>query len=189
MLGLKQIESRVEKLLREHGITGPPVPVEKLARNLGATIRKEPYDGDLSGALYRKSGLCVIGINKNDNYLRQRFTVAHEVGHLLLHDKPVFIDRHYTGELPIGVDEEQARKYQRDSMSSQAVDPMEIEANRFAASLLMPDRFVEEDLREMNIAVPIRSLEAIKPLANRYKVSLEAMIFRLVNLGVPVEAT
>lgn len=187
IMGQERIENRVEKILKDLGLDSPPIPVDRVARALGATVRKEPYNGDLSGALYRRDGLCVIGINKKENGLRQRFTIAHEVGHLVLHDGSVYIDRQYSGELSKPSETQTAKRYFRDKVSSQASDPEEIEANRFAAALLMPQSLLFADIEKRNITVPIRSLGDIRPLAGRYQVSLEAMVFRLINLGVPVE--
>lgn len=186
-MGQERIENRVEKILKELGLDSPPIPVDRIARALGATVRKEPYNGDLSGALYRRGGTCVIGINKNDNGLRQRFTVAHEIGHLVLHDGSVYIDRQQTGELSKPSETQNGKRFFRDKVSSMASDPQEIEANRFAAALLMPQSLLFEDIEKRNINMPIKSLAEIKPLAGRYRVSLEAMVFRLINLGVPVE--
>lgn len=186
-LGQEQVEKRVAKILRDAGIETPPIPVERIARNLGAAIRKEPYEGDLSGALYRRGGECIIGVNKNDNGLRQRFTIAHEVGHLVLHDGPVYIDRKYTSELSKPAETQSGKRFFRDKVSSMATNPHEIEANRLAAALLMPQDLLFEDIEKRSISIPIRNLADIKPLASRYRVSLEAMVFRLINLGVPVE--
>lgn len=183
----ERIENRVEKLLKDLGLDSAPIPVDRVARALGATVRKEPYNGDLSGALYRREGLCVIGINKNENPLRQRFTMAHELGHLVLHDGAVYIDRQSTAEFSKPAETETGKKFFRDKVSSLASDPHEVEANRFAAALLMPQNLLFQDMERQNISMPIRSLAEIKPLAARYRVSLEAMVFRLINLGVPVE--
>ncbi|MEW5701574.1 MAG: ImmA/IrrE family metallo-endopeptidase [Candidatus Zixiibacteriota bacterium] len=186
-IGQERIEKRVAKILGDFGVDSPPIPVERIARKLGAAVRKEPYEGDLSGVLYRRAGECVIGVNNNDNGLRQRFTVAHEIGHLVLHDGSIYIDRKYAGELAKPAETESGKRFFRDKVSSMATDPHEIEANRFAAALLMPQDLLFADIEKRSISVPIRSLTDIKPLASRYRVSLEAMVFRLINLGVPVE--
>ena len=176
MLTRGQIEIRVNRLLKRQNVNAPPVPIEKLAKKLGAVIRSEPYDGEVSGALYLGGDVPVIGINALDVPVRQRFTIAHEVGHLLLHRDSlhVHVDRHYISELVI----------RRDKVSTEATDRMEIEANRFAASLLMPGRFLRVDVKR--VGVPVNA-QAIEVLAKRYKVSQQAIIFRLMNLGVSVE--
>ena len=131
MLRPRQIEMRVRKLLEEQGITKPFVPVRKIAKNLGATIRKEPFDGDISGALYRSEGKKIIGINALDAKVRQRFTIAHEIGHLVLHADPVYLDRgHLLGVVPNATETPSVFPFLRNQVSSEAKDPQEIEANR-----------------------------------------------------------
>lgn len=163
-----QLERRASKLLREFEIMSEPVDVFAIADRLGARIQYENADDELSGALYRNDGNGpVIGVNARHHPNRQRFTVAHEIGHLLLHDEPVFVDR----------------VFRRDQVSSEAVDPLEIEANGFAAALLMPKEFV---LRHTNGKAPLRS-DAVERLAVHFEVSPQAMTFRLERLNVPLD--
>lgn len=78
--------------------------------------------------------------------------------------------------------DEDFRVYKRDKKSSLATDPNEIEANQYAAELLMPQRFLLSDFLK---ARADRSGIAIR-LANKYQVSPKAMEFRLGNLGLLV---
>ena len=165
-----KIRKVVEKLLEEHGVTKAPVPVEDVARKEGAELRYLPYDGDLSGMIFRDETRTVIGVNSLHHSNRQRFTIAHECGHMLLHrgkGQEVFVDRTYWIN-------------RRDDISAQATDPEEIEANRFAAELLMPRALLEADLADQPIG--IKDEEAIERLAKRYRVSVPAMTFRISNL-------
>jgi len=68
----------------------------------------------------------------------------------------------------------------RDGKSSKAVDPEEMEANRFAAELLMPTEFLVRDIEDLENFDP-ESVVAL--LARRYKVSPQAMRIRLGNFG------
>jgi Zn-dependent peptidase ImmA (M78 family) len=125
-----------------------------------------------SGFALRDGEKKVIGINSLDAPRRQRFTIAHEVGHLELH-----------AERDLTVDQT-VRVYKRDEVSSMATDRQEIEANAFAASLLMPTHFVEAELSK---ALPGHSGgrdQLIAVLARRFDVSVQAMGYRLVNLGM-----
>jgi Zn-dependent peptidase ImmA (M78 family) len=176
------IQRRANQLLTAAGITSPPVDVNAIARGLGAVVRFEPSDADVSGALYRRGGQPVIGINSKDAPVRQRFSLAHEIGHLVLHDEPLFIDRHYVREDA----KELSAKFWRNSVSSQATDSKEVEANKFAACLLMPWSLLQQDIQQLT--VPIRSVDLGK-LARRYRVSEQAMLFRLQNRGVPIGQT
>lgn len=76
---------------------------------------------------------------------------------------------------------DRARIDRRDSLSSMATDKQEIEANQFAASLLMPVGFIRKDISRQT-----RQTESVlvARLAKKYEVSEQAMRYRLVNLGV-----
>src|SRR4051812_8292707 len=63
-----------------------PAPVEKIAQKWGAEITYESMSGEISGMLVPvKLGSWVIVVNKDHPEVRQRFTIAHELGHLILH--------------------------------------------------------------------------------------------------------
>src|SRR5215813_4309479 len=81
------IRQQVEALLTKFKVAGGPVPVEKIARSLGIRIDLDEVDDDLSGFLVRdeKNKRTVIGANKSHHPRRRRFTIAHELGHYLLH--------------------------------------------------------------------------------------------------------
>ncbi len=168
-------EKKAKELLKNQGITGPPVPVEALARKIGAELAFEPFEGedDISGILYRKGEQSIIGINSAHPNTRQRFSIAHEIGHLVLHTKRLFVDK------VVRVDF-------RDSISSLAINNEEISANVFAAELLMPRDFIEREIKR--ISSKRKSLQSkerlIRELANIFDVSLQAMEYRLNNLGI-----
>lgn len=162
---------RASDLLREAQVRRPPVPIEKLARMVNAAIRYEPFAGQMYGVVHRnRDGTAVIGVNSLDAPNRQRFTIAHEIGHLLLHrDEKLHIDE----RSPIGL---------RTDTSSMATDEREIEANQFAAELLMPFGFLEKDLSDL--PEDIEAEEAVERLARKYQVSVQAMTVRLTALNV-----
>ena len=156
-----------EGLLHTEGINEPPVSVEAIARSLGATVRYAPFKGELAGMLlrYDDSRGVVIGVNSLHHLNRQRFTIAHECGHLRLHEgQRAYVDRSF-------------RVNRRDGASSQATDAEEIEANRFAAELLMPYDMIMKDL--VTYAPDIEDEAELRVLANRYGVSLQALTLRI----------
>jgi Zn-dependent peptidase ImmA (M78 family) len=157
------------RLLERVMITSPPVPVEKMAEHLGIEVRFVPFEGELSGILTAVPHGVIIGVNKSHTRARQRFTIAHEIGHYLLHQHDdIHIDRRFP-----------ARR--RDEVSGQAIDPEEIAANAFAAELLMPAVFLNDDLEGRRI--DYADEKQVEDLARRYEVSVQAMTFRLTNLG------
>jgi|CXWL01.1.fsa_nt_gi hypothetical protein len=161
----------VEELLQKNGIIAPPVPVDKIARSCGATIAQAPDEKGLSGFLLRESpSHVVIGVNKGHGESRKRFTVAHELGHLVLHAaERIHVDR-------------SSVVFLRSPNSSKGVDPAEMEANLFAAELLMPRRFLENDVDVKKGVDLLDDKESIKRLARRYEVSEQAMTIRLANV-------
>jgi Zn-dependent peptidase ImmA (M78 family) len=157
------------ELLKRTRVLKAPVPVEKLAASLGAEIVLQWFDGEISGMVHRnRDGSAVIGVNSRHTSNRQRFTIAHEIGHLLLHtNEALHVDKNF----PIGL---------RNSVSGTAADENEIEANQFAAAVLMPENLIEKDIQRF---IGKDVLVAIAKLAKKYKVSEQAMSIRLSSLG------
>jgi Zn-dependent peptidase ImmA (M78 family) len=172
----KQIRETVSKLLAGLNIKTAPVPVEKIVKSLKISLSFEEVDDDVSGFLYRnkKANKIVIGANKSHHEHRQRFTIAHEIGHFLLHEGAlVHLDSGH-GAFRINL---------RDSASSTGEDNDEREANFFAAELLMPAAFLTRDLKGENLDLLEGDSEVLEKLAKKYKVSIQALTFRLANLG------
>ena len=82
------IRSKVTTLLRECNVTEAPVPVDKIAQHLGINIVSVQIPSQLSGALIRANGNVGITVNSTHHLHRQRFTIAHELGHFYLKHKP-----------------------------------------------------------------------------------------------------
>src|SRR5437764_8218104 len=94
------IRAQATAVLRDLGVEEPPVPIELLAHRLGAQITYAPYEGDMSGILFRDADRTIIGVNAQHGKARQRFTIAHEIGHLILHtSKEIYIDRGFAVRL------------------------------------------------------------------------------------------
>src|SRR6266850_2021791 len=162
------LKEHAEQLLRKFKIENAPVPVEEIAIKLGANVTYEPFEGqgDISGMLLREKDRIVIGINSAHPSVRQRFSIAHEIGHLVMHNGAFFVDK--------------AVRFNRDSTSSLAIDQREIEANGFAAELLMPEELVTESVRKRlakKANLPRATL--ISELAQEFQVSTQAMEIRL----------
>ena len=164
----RTILRRARALLQDNQVTAPPVPVERLARGLSVQLRFSPLDQELSGMVYVKDGTPIIGVNAIHHPNRQRFTIAHECGHLVLHRDRVTKEVHVDKAFPM---------LMRDSVSAAGVDEMEIEANLFAAELLMPEFLLTEALG--NAPFDIDDDATVNALARRFRVSLSAMQFRL----------
>jgi Zn-dependent peptidase ImmA (M78 family) len=162
-------EKRAIAVLEDAAINELPVPVEEIAISLGADIAYEAYDGEVSGMLYRADGRALIGVNSTHATTRQRFTVAHEIGHLVLHKgRPMFIDR-----------------FVRVNWRNGVSDTEEVQANAFAAELLMPRKFVEREVeRVLTKRRNVTPHQLAGELGKTFHVSPEAMSYRLENLGI-----
>lgn len=165
---LEQIEEFAQSLHAKFDIRQVPVPVEEIAEQLNIRVKRAPSN-EFSGMLLRKDGKALIGINSDESSVRQRFTIAHELGHFFLHPaKDVFVDyrdNHYKGN---------------------EGDPVrnlkERTANVFASAFLIPRKLIIEDVSRI-IKEGIFESEVIA-LARKYEVSREAMNYRLLNLGL-----
>jgi Zn-dependent peptidase ImmA (M78 family) len=160
------------QVLQECGITERPIPLERIIEHYGITQVQLSASGDIFGAIVRENGRVMIGINPDQHPNRQRFTAAHELAHYFLH----YVDNMEHVE---HVDTD-FRVSWRNHVSSQGVDWNEIEANRFAAELLMPEHMLRKDVDSFQILDD----DAVQRLASMYKVSRLAMRFRLINLGL-----
>jgi len=170
----KRIQQLVDDLLIRTKETNPPINVEAIIKELGIQVvrQKYPKDSDISGFVVRRDHVTAIGINSNHSPVRQRFTLAHELGHVLLHPpttQELHIDRQFSVKF-------------RDEKSSQGLDLEEREANLFAAELLMPRRCLLPELSQ-NDGIDLEGNTAIDAMAKRYDVSSQAFAIRLSTLG------
>lgn len=150
-----------------------PVKVESFARALGMELVYRKLEDEVSGSLVINQGRATIVVNTSHNKNRRRFTIAHEIGHYILHGKSaqVFIDS--------------AKVFNRDPISAQGTQTQEIDANAFAAELLMPESELLQDVGTSSIN-PFVDQDRIDHLATRYRVSVEALLIRLTKLGLIV---
>ena len=169
----KHVRAVAEKLLDKRCIRDAPVTVADMAGAIGIEVRMEKVDDDLSGFLLRdmEARTAIIGVNATHSESRVRFTIAHELGHFLLHEG---VTVHFDGQRP-GM-----TLNLRGVEASMGTDDNEREANLFAAELLMPQKFLERDLQNFNS--DLMDEDALSELAKKYQVSVQALTFRLANL-------
>lgn len=167
---LEQIELQAELVLNRLNIKTLPVPVEEVANSYQIKISRAP-NNDFSGMLIRKDGLALIGVNSDESSVRQRFTLAHELGHFFLHQKQdAFIDY-------------------RDNKKDVMRTPRERQANMFAAAILMPRQLLLKDFKfaaQEGFDEEDEVSSLIHDLAKKYDVSEDAMRFRLMNLKLVI---
>lgn len=147
------IENLANKAIESVGSIEPPTPLNKIADKIGLKIVPFDFSKNISAIL--KKDKKIIGVNKNHSPQRQRFSIAHEIGHFLLnHDiQNDFVDNQF------------------DKSSS-----MEREANVFASFLLMPTEWVKNKQKTVGLNIPA--------FAKDFKVSEQAMTIKLLELGL-----
>jgi hypothetical protein len=158
---IDRIDPRQAAILERH-IVSYPVKVGELAAELGLQVTRTPLSPKISG-LIQPSPTAPAGfeikVNKYETPERQRFTVAHEIAHYLLHQND------------IGAGVVDSIMY-RSNLTSRK----ETEANRLAADITMPADAVAKELKKFG---GIRDVDVASALASVFRVSLPAMKVRL----------
>lgn len=171
------IEKEAQLLLDSLKINEIPIQVHELAERTGATVMAFDLGTDISGLLHIKNGVANIGYNPEEPKLRQRFTIAHELGHFLLHkdekDKIYIDNENYF--YPVKFRASNIKLSEKDYKEEQ-------EANAFAAALLMPIRLVQRELKDYN-GFDMSDGSMITDLAKKFEVSIQAMSYRILNLA------
>ena len=165
-LSADQIENEAKRILQLHHLFSVPVDPVTLANEAGIKVHNAKFaEEGVSGAIAKRGSAISILVNQADAPFRKRFTIAHELGHHFLHLKGDgdFVDTE--------VDFFRDAESPTDSVHRRA----EIEANRFAAALLMPRELLQQEF----------ALDrSVSRLARRFNVSEEAMGYRLGKLAL-----
>lgn len=155
---LGNVDDIVKILEEKKLIDGCIVDIQKLIEANGIEIK---YDDTLtsnqSGYLRKYNEKWVIGVNDKHNRKRQRFTLAHEFAHYVLHrdDNDIFEDEIF---------------FRDNNLTS-----IEFAANEYASKILMPESLVRENI--------IAGETDIEDLAEKFNVSVLAMKNRVLSLG------
>lgn len=155
-----QVDTDQKKIVFRH-TTSIPVQLGAMAKELGVSVKLSTLKPGISGHIRNENGEYTIRINRHEVRERQRYTLAHELAHFLLHRNE--IDR--TGEIVDNV-----------LYRSGASQQIEYEANRLAADLVMP---MDAVMRQLKLLEPLTSEEVIDRLAEVFQVSKAAMEIRL----------
>ena len=163
-----QLRQQARALLARQNITAPPVPIERIAKAMDVAIRYAPLEEELSGMAFIKDGLRVIAVNALHHPNRQRFTIAHELAHHVLHadvlTRGVHVDKIIL---------------KRGVLAAGGTDDIEVQANTFASELLIPEYLITSIVEH---SVDLNDETRVLALARRFKVSVAALQFRLAAL-------
>lgn len=140
-----------------------PVKVGSLATELGAIVKKATLQAGISGEIKLVDGHVEIRVNRHDVLERQRFTLAHEIAHFLLHKDKI-------GD---GIIDDVLYR-------SKLSDELESEANKLAAEIIMPWNLIQSRLA--TFGNPKITEQNIETMALEAQVSKTAMKIRLGKL-------
>lgn len=136
-----------------------PVKLGELAKELGVKVFRATLPAGISGEIRREmDNTYVIRINRHETPERQRFTLAHEIGHFLLHKEAI-------GD---GIADDALYR-------SRLSNTLEYEANRFAAELLMPRAAIEKLTENTELADD----DLVEVVSSKFGVSKQAAQIRL----------
>ena len=174
LLSREECEEAARHVLNREGIDHWPVKVDRIAKRAGIKIQYSPLDDELSGMAFYKGDVAVIGVNARHHVRRQRFTIAHEIGHFELHDEVLRKGMHVDKVITM---------LNRDANAASGTISIEVEANQFAAELLMPKDLVLRYMDEEGLdygCVP--DDEAMEVMARAFNVSTTAMTYRIAKI-------
>ncbi len=153
-------------IINEYGIKRPAeIDLEAIAAMRNVFVREAELKGSSARLLRGKGGGVIRVDNTIQHYGQRRFCIAHEIGHLYLHEKV----------------DQWAICTSRDMLPGYRRRPEEPEANSFAAELLMPEGM----FRERCMPGDLR-LTMLEDLASEFRTTISATTFRYTELGIDV---
>src|ERR1051326_9011305 len=158
-------ESYASALLT-HIRSEPPLPLHTVARALGLEVRGLPCVG-FEGVMFRhrKAGGIIAVRAGTKEYGRHRFTIAHEIGHYILH----------------GHESATSLCALKDIRGWDKSNKKELAANRFAAELLLPKKHIIPILKQRGM-----SMTTVEFVKEQFQVSLTSAALRCVELSESV---
>lgn len=139
-----------------------PVKLGAIAVGLGVTVLLSTLPRGTSGQIGQEDGEFVIRINRHEAKHRQRFTLAHELAHFLLHRDQIVAEGGWSENILLRAPNQPIQ--------------IEYEANRLASDLVLPSPLLAKATSEYK--GPMTS-EVIEDLARRFGVSTAAMEIKL----------
>ena len=159
-LGLPEdVRTDIERHLGEY-----PVKLGAIAKRLGVKVLLSTLPRGTSGQIKQESGAFVIRINRHEAKHRQRFTLAHELAHYLLHRDLIIAEGGWSENV---------------LLRSGQPENVEYEANRLAFDLVVPSEKLAKVIEEYKGSM---TEEVIEHLAKRFRVSKGVMEVKLQTL-------
>lgn len=152
-----------ERLLRSFGVETPEeIDLEAIAWNLGVVeVKVRELDG-CEARIVGKGDIAIISVDPRAISRRRRFSIAHELGHWMCHHGQNSFCR------------------TEDIQERNAKNPVERQANAFAAHLLLPDYLLQPIARRL----PKLTVKSVREVADRFQTSLTATTVRLIETNI-----
>jgi Zn-dependent peptidase ImmA (M78 family) len=171
MIRNRKGSNKAKALLEEIGFDEiTDIPMDIFVAGLGATLIEEQLPNS-DGKIIRGNSKTLIKVNSDIQFEeRKRFTIAHEIGHYLIHDK-----------LNLEVHDETSNTLNWFNATEQQAKKgiQEWEANDFASELLMPEDIIRKATFKKKFTPDLA-----KELSERFKTSLTSIIYRLLSLNI-----
>lgn len=163
------IETKVSKFRTDNGLSdSEPITLKSLLLKLNILTIFRPLSENFSGmCLKDNSDHRFMLINSNQARGRQHFTIAHELYHLYIEEKPT---------------------PHKCNPGCGSKNPVEQSADMFAAILLMPQNGIFGLIPENELCSKNISIATILKLEHYFSVSRSALLYRLLNIGLITEA-
>ena len=145
------------ELRRDLELIEPYLDLERLLQEFEIEILYEKPEGRAEALSFTSGDRDYIIIDPASHWLRQRFTLAHELGHILL------------GHGATGCT--------KNDIFGSPNNPQEKEANAFSANLLLPARLFRQDIKKAEF-----SIAGLSELSEKYGTSLSSTAIRYTNL-------
>jgi Zn-dependent peptidase ImmA (M78 family) len=139
-----------------------PIKLGAIAKELGIKVQSSTLKAGISGQIKETEGVVNIKINRHDSKERQRFTLAHEIAHFLLHKD----------EIKGGIED---TVLFRSNLSNK----LEIEANKLAADIVMPISLIKEIIFPQDTRFEVK----VERIASMSGLSIPAIEIRLGKKG------
>ncbi len=164
------VQETVDRVLRENAVTKPPIRIFEIVRRYELDVAFAQFSDYSTVAGYIDIEARRIVISEREIATRQKFTVAHELGHWLMHRELIKSDPDKGVLL-------------RNALDEPNPDPLEKEANAFAARLLVPSSLLDKYRGIVEDSTGFIGDEAVagssRMFANIFGVSRELMSYRL----------
>lgn len=152
------------------GVNNAPIHTRQIAKFLNIPVFDWTLPENISGLTLFSDDCVCIGVNDQHPNVRQRFSIAHELGHIILHPP-----RSGKREVFVGIEfnDNEAGKLWGNENDTES--QLEREANWFAADLLMPKHLLQKEYQGNN-------QQQLEALARKYDVSMQAMWIQIESL-------